>query len=136
MTRIIDLSSPEGNAFALMGLARAAAQSLHWTDAEASALVDEMRNAPNYAALLDVMDRDLPGRFAFRNDPRDYPQSMPRALSVAWTRPKLRRFKRALDAETRDNGLEGGETITFEGVEYTAMFAAYLIEYLDARLPR
>lgn len=66
--RVIDLSSPDGNAFALMGIAREQARA---EGRDASTILDEMFGSPSYAALLDVIDDQFPLTFRFINDPRD-----------------------------------------------------------------
>lgn len=71
MTRIIDLNSPDGNAFALMGIARQEARRLGWDSVLQTRLIDAMMAAPTYAAALDILDRELPHYFEFINDPRD-----------------------------------------------------------------
>lgn len=52
---------------------------------------------------------------------------------ITWDRPKLERFKRALAAHF-DQGGDRESTFTFEGHEFVAGYAYYLIEYLSREL--
>ena len=70
MTVQIDLAGPEGNAFALIGTARALAMGIAMTDDEIDAIVKEMR-AKDYNHLLNTLVESFPGfTFEFENDPR------------------------------------------------------------------
>tara|TARA_R110002020_G_C15867359_1_gene737760 strand:+ start:41 stop:265 length:225 start_codon:yes stop_codon:yes gene_type:complete len=51
---IIDLTGPDGNAFALMGYAKRFAKQLEWEDG-GSALINEMMEG-DYDHLLEVFD--------------------------------------------------------------------------------
>jgi hypothetical protein len=51
---IIDLTGPDGNAFALMGYAKRFATQLGWKD-KGSALIQEMMSS-DYEHLLEVFD--------------------------------------------------------------------------------
>ncbi len=63
----IDLSGPNGNAFALMGMARSWARQL---DRDPAPILAEMM-AGDYNNLLDVVDREFHGVIEWENDPRD-----------------------------------------------------------------
>jgi hypothetical protein len=65
----IDLNSPSGNAFALMGIINDVCRQCGMTRDEASAITAEMRSG-NYHDLLRTMERHFPGLFEFSNDPR------------------------------------------------------------------
>jgi hypothetical protein len=51
---VIDLTGPDGNAFALMGYARNLAKQLGWED-KGAALINEMMSG-DYEHLLEVFD--------------------------------------------------------------------------------
>jgi hypothetical protein len=51
---VIDLTGPDGNAFALMGYARNLAKQLGWKD-KGAALINEMMSG-DYEHLLEVFD--------------------------------------------------------------------------------
>ena len=61
---------------------------------------------------------------------------------ITWTYPKLRRFKRAYKAalvRELDNALAARPKIDvflFDGHEFVAGYAKYLIEYLESRFRR
>lgn len=65
----VDLSSPGGNAFALIALARTLALQLHGP-AQASAIVDELHASETYAQLLTTLQRHFPA-ITYTNDPRE-----------------------------------------------------------------
>lgn len=75
----IDLGSPAGNAFALMGIVQNVCRQIGMTRDEASAITAEMRSG-NYHDLLTTMERRFPGLFEFGNDPRRparFPDAIP-----------------------------------------------------------
>ena len=47
---------------------------------------------------------------------------------VEWTPEKLKRFKKAW----KKSGANGRDVFTFEGHEYVADYAKYLVEYLES----
>lgn len=51
---VIDLTGPDGNAFALMGHARRLAKQLKL---DPEAIVKEMMDAPKYEQLIEVFDK-------------------------------------------------------------------------------
>ncbi len=57
---------------------------------------------------------------------------MPDLTFVDFNRPKLERLKAARDAAL----LAGHTAFTFEGACWLVDYAKYVIEYLEARLPR
>lgn len=56
--RVIDLSGPDGNAFALLGQARAWGKQLGWSPERIKALQEEMTSG-DYDNLVQVMDREF-----------------------------------------------------------------------------
>jgi len=54
--RLIDLTGPQGNAFALMGLARVWGKQL---EKDVDAILDEMTSANSYDELLAVFSREF-----------------------------------------------------------------------------
>lgn len=53
------------------------------------------------------------------------------AEMIAWTRPMLERFKKTFkQAETN-----GADSFMFDGKEFVTLYAKYLIEYLETKLP-
>lgn len=54
----IDVSGPQGNAFALLGMARSIAAQLGWTKEAIEALLERMQ-ADDYDELVAVMDEEL-----------------------------------------------------------------------------
>lgn len=71
MTIQIDLAGPEGNAFALIGTARALAMGIAMTDDETDAVIKKMRSG-DYTNLLNTLVDSFPGfDFEFDNDPRN-----------------------------------------------------------------
>lgn len=70
MTIQIDLSGPDGNAFALIGLARRIGKESGMAKAGINAITKKMM-AGDYKALLDTLVNSFPGfDFQFDNDPR------------------------------------------------------------------
>lgn len=67
MTRIIDLSGPEGNAFALMGYAKTWGKQL---DLDTNAIIADMMSG-DYEHLLTVFESHFTYVASFINDPRD-----------------------------------------------------------------
>jgi hypothetical protein len=63
----IDLSGPNGNAFALMATARTWSKQL---GKEWQPILKDMQSG-NYHHLLDVMDREFPHLIDWENDPRE-----------------------------------------------------------------
>ena len=55
---IIDLTGPDGNAFALMGMAKNFGRQLGWGSGKCQDLVDEMMEG-DYEHLLQVFDREF-----------------------------------------------------------------------------
>ena len=53
--RVIDLTGPDGNAFALMGHARRFARELDWSAHEIDAVISDM-TADDYEHLVKVFD--------------------------------------------------------------------------------
>jgi hypothetical protein len=51
--------------------------------------------------------------------------------TIAWDRPKLNRFKKALKEVKLDHL---PSSFTFDGHEFDFRYAAYLVEYLEERL--
>lgn len=58
---IVDLTGPQGNAFALMGMAQNLAKQLRWDGEKIQMLLDEMMS-DDYENLLQVFDREF-GKF-------------------------------------------------------------------------
>jgi len=52
----IDLTGPNGNAFAVIGQAKKTARQLDWEDAEIKKLIAEMLASESYPALLKLFD--------------------------------------------------------------------------------
>lgn len=52
------------------------------------------------------------------------------ALAI-WDRPKLERFKKALEA-ARPNGRDSA--FQFDGADFLVSYAGYLVEYLEGKL--
>ncbi len=67
MTRIIDLSGPEGNAFALMATAKTWGKQL---DLDTKAILDDMMSG-DYDHLLGVFEKNFQYVAEFINDPRE-----------------------------------------------------------------
>ena len=66
----INLSTPEGNAIALIGLAKKLAHTIAMTNDETDAITKNMMSG-DYEALLDTLVEAFPGfDFEFENDPR------------------------------------------------------------------
>jgi len=57
---VIDLTGPDGNAFALMGIAKRFGQQLGWDRAKSQDLINEMIDG-DYEHLLQVFDREFGG---------------------------------------------------------------------------
>lgn len=55
---VIDLTGPDGNAFALIGMAQRFARQLGWDAAKGQELVGEMMSG-DYEHLLEVFDREF-----------------------------------------------------------------------------
>jgi len=55
---IIDLTGPDGNAFALMGMAQNFGRQLGWDKAKTQDLINEMMSG-DYEHLLEVFDREF-----------------------------------------------------------------------------
>lgn len=58
---------------------------------------------------------------------------------IVWDRALLRRFKVALAKAVKENKrgvLPSKIVFTFQGHEFVASYALYLIEYLEATLPK
>jgi hypothetical protein len=55
---IIDLTGPEGNAFALMGMAQRFGRQLGWDKGQTQDLINEMMDG-DYEHLLEVFDREF-----------------------------------------------------------------------------
>lgn len=55
---IIDLTGPDGNAFALMGMAQRFGGQLGWDRAKTQDLINEMMSG-DYEHLLQVFDREF-----------------------------------------------------------------------------
>lgn len=71
MTIQIDLAGSDGNAFALLGLAKKLAYSSAMPDEETDAVMKKMRSG-NYTNLLNTLVDSFPGfDFEFENDPRN-----------------------------------------------------------------
>lgn len=58
---VIDLTGPEGNAFALLGLARSFGRRLKWNSQKITEVTEEMMNG-DYDNLVSVFDREF-GQF-------------------------------------------------------------------------
>lgn len=58
---IVDLTGPQGNAFALMGMAQNLAKQLRWDGEKIQMLLDEMMS-DDYENLIQVFDREF-GKF-------------------------------------------------------------------------
>jgi hypothetical protein len=54
--------------------------------------------------------------------------------TVSWDRPKLDRFKKALNAHYLAR--KGEETFRFEGNDFVPAYARYMVEFLERRFPR
>jgi len=66
----IDLAGPEGNAFALIGLAKQIGKESGMAKADIEAITKKMMSG-NYYNLLDALVESFPGfDFEFDNDPR------------------------------------------------------------------
>jgi hypothetical protein len=59
--RVIDLTGPDGNAFALMGYARRFARQLDWSPHEIDAVISEMMSG-DYEHLVQTFDDNF-GKF-------------------------------------------------------------------------
>ena len=55
---IIDLTGPDGNAFALMGMAKRFGSQLGWDKGQTQDLINEMMDG-DYEHLLEVFDREF-----------------------------------------------------------------------------
>lgn len=55
---VIDLTGPDGNAFALMGYARSFGKQLGWDKVKIQELMNEMMDG-NYEQLLETFDREF-----------------------------------------------------------------------------
>lgn len=55
---VIDLTGPNGNAFAIMGYAKNFAKQLGWNSKESQDLITEMMSG-DYENLLQVFDREF-----------------------------------------------------------------------------
>ena len=55
---IIDLTGPDGNAFALMGIAKNFGRQLGWSQDKCQDLVNEMMDG-DYEHLIQVFDREF-----------------------------------------------------------------------------
>jgi hypothetical protein len=55
---VIDLTGPDGNAFALMGYAKNFAKQLGWEKERSQSLITEMMSG-DYEHLLQVFDREF-----------------------------------------------------------------------------
>jgi len=73
MSLQIDLSGPEGNAFALIGKAKLIAKTMGLSNDETEAIIEKMCS-DDYNHLLDTLVSSFPRiNFEFENDPRDQP---------------------------------------------------------------
>jgi len=55
---VIDLTGPDGNAFALMGMAQSFGRQLGWDKGQTQELINEMTSG-DYEHLLQVFDREF-----------------------------------------------------------------------------
>lgn len=55
---VIDLTGPDGNAFALMGMAQRFGRQLGWNKGQTQELINEMMSG-DYEHLLQVFDREF-----------------------------------------------------------------------------
>jgi alanine-alpha-ketoisovalerate/valine-pyruvate aminotransferase len=55
---VIDLTGPQGNAFALMGMAQNFGRQLGWDKAKTQDLINEMMDG-DYENLIQVFDREF-----------------------------------------------------------------------------
>jgi len=67
----IDLSGPQGNAYALLALATSAARQLRYSEKRTSEIIRRMRSG-SYEAILDTFDDEFPGIYWFVGDPRPH----------------------------------------------------------------
>lgn len=78
MKKVIDLSSQDGNAYVLLGLASSWARQLErdigWNR---KAIMDELIEADDYNQLLDVFEKHFRAFSRFENDPREQLNNQP-----------------------------------------------------------
>lgn len=86
----VDLSGPQGNAYALMALVTNTARHLRLGVEMTQNVVTRM-SAGTYEEMLDVIDDEFSGVFDFLADPRPNPPTLS---------PELRTMSRAASKET------------------------------------